>query len=146
MWGAINTKLERCSQKATEWTGTAWAFVLACLSIVTWGVTGPIFHFSDTWQLVINTSTTIITFLMVFLIQRTQNKDSLAIHVKLNELLATKKGASNLLINVEDMSEGEVKLLHKKFSDLVERVKKEQDASQPHSVREIVKEIKKDIQ
>jgi low affinity Fe/Cu permease len=79
--------------------------------IVAWGLTGPIFHFSDTWQLIVNTGTTIVTFLMVFLIQRSQNKDALAIHLKLNEIVAALQGASNRLVNVEDLTEDEVRLL-----------------------------------
>src|SRR5213083_313353 len=93
--------LGRFASAATHWTGSAPAFLLACLVIIVWLVTGPIFHFSDTWQLVINTGTTIITFLMVFLIQRSQNKDALALQLKLNEVLAALEGASNRLINVE---------------------------------------------
>ena len=98
---------ERFARKATNWAGSTFSFVLAVGVIVAWAATGPIFHFSDTWQLVINTGTTVVTFLMVFLIQRTQNKDSHAIHLKLNELVAAMKGASNRLISVEDLSEAE---------------------------------------
>src|SRR5882757_2714347 len=97
--------LERWSYRVTLWTGSSWAFACAFLIIVGWLVTGPIFHFSDTWQLVINTGTTIVTFLMVFLIQRSQNKDSLAIQLKLNELVASHEYASNRLVNVESLSE-----------------------------------------
>ena len=97
--------LEQFSLKATKATGTSTSFVLALTVIVIWGITGPLFQFSDTWQLVINTGTTIVTFLMVFLIQRTQNKDALAIHLKLNELVAALEGASNRLIDVEDLTE-----------------------------------------
>src|ERR671928_1357477 len=93
----VSEFLERFSYQATRATGTSVAFVLAVLVIVIWGVTGPIFHYSDTWQLVINTGTTIITFLMVFIIQQTQNKDSLAIQLKLNELIASDEKASNRL-------------------------------------------------
>src|SRR3954464_14906488 len=100
--------LERSSRLATLWTGSSWAFATAVLVIVTWLATGPLFHYSDTWQLVINTGTTIVTFLMVFLIQRAQNKDALAIQLKLNELVAAMEGASNRLIDVEDLSEAEL--------------------------------------
>src|SRR6201990_1747453 len=89
--------------------GSRWAFLRAGLVIVVWAVTGPVFHFSDTWQLVINTGTTIVTFLMVFLIQRAQNKDSRAMQLKLNEIVAAMEGASNRLINVEDLSEEEIR-------------------------------------
>src|SRR4051794_31844947 len=93
--------LARFARKATDWSGSSAAFALAVLVIVLWLVTGPLFGFSDTWQLVINTGTTIVTFLMVFLIQRSQNKDAHAMHLKLNELVAALKGASNRLINAE---------------------------------------------
>ena len=96
---------EQFSGAITRWTGSTIAFVLACLIIVVWAVTGPLFDYSNTWQLVINTGTTIVTFLMVFLIQRSQNKDSLAIQLKLNELVAAMAGASNRLIDCEDMNE-----------------------------------------
>lgn len=95
----------------TRWAGSPFAFGLAVASIVAWVVTGPIFHYSDGWQLVINTGTTIITFLMVFLIQQSQNKDSVALHLKLNELLATHRAASNHLIGIEDASEEELRRL-----------------------------------
>src|SRR6266513_1613930 len=92
--------IERFARRATEWTGSSSAFGLAVLIIIVWAATGPIFGFSDTWQLVINTGTTVVTFLMVFLIQRSQNKDALAVHLKLNELVASLQGASNRLIAV----------------------------------------------
>ena len=104
----VGRALEVFSRKATEATGTSTAFIIACLVIVVWAITGPLFGFSDTWQLVINTGTTIVTFLMVFLIQRSQNKDALAIHLKLNELVAAMEGASNRLIDVEDLTEAEI--------------------------------------
>src|ERR1051325_4242283 len=94
----VGQLLERFSRKATEATGTSTAFILALLVVIIWLITGPLFKFSDTWQLVINTGTTIITFLMVFLIQRSQNKDALAIHLKLNEIVAALEGASNRLV------------------------------------------------
>jgi low affinity Fe/Cu permease len=105
-------------------------------AIVVWGLTGPLFHFSDTWQLVINTSTTIITFLMVFLIQRTQNKDALAIHLKLNEIVAALEGASNRLIDVEDLTEGEIEILHTHYQRLVAMAKKDLKLTQSHSIEE----------
>ena len=128
--------LERFSRKATEATGTSSAFILALLVIVVWIVTGPLFHFSDTWQLVINTGTTIVTFLMVFLIQRSQNKDALAIHLKLNEIVAALEGASNRLIDVEDLSEEEIKTLHKYYQRLVTMAKKDLKLTQSHSIEE----------
>ncbi len=132
----LSAMLERFSRKATEATGTSTAFILAVLVIVTWIVTGPLFHFSDTWQLVINTGTTIITFLMVFLIQRSQNKDALAIHLKLNEIVAALEGASNRLIDVEDLTEAEIKTLHTHYQKLVAMAKKDLKLTQSHSVEE----------
>jgi low affinity Fe/Cu permease len=107
----VSEVLEKFSYQATRATGTSIAFVLAVGVIVIWAITGPIFGFSDTWQLVINTGTTIVTFLMVFLIQRAQNKDALAIHLKLNEIVAALEGASNRLIDVEDLTEPEIDAL-----------------------------------
>src|SRR6476469_123728 len=98
---------ERLARLATQATGTSWAFAIAAAIILIWGSTGPLFGFSDTWQLVINTGTTIVTFLMVFLIQRAQNKESKAIQLKLNEIVAAVHGASNRLISAEDLSEEE---------------------------------------
>jgi low affinity Fe/Cu permease len=103
--------LERLAHAATLASGTSMAFALAVAVVVVWVVTGPLFGFSDTWQLVINTGTTIVTFLMVFLIQRTQNKDSIAVQLKLNELVAAMEGASHRLINVEDLSEEDLGVL-----------------------------------
>ena len=103
-----------------RWAGSSWGFGLALLIVIVWGVTGPLFRWSDTWQLVINTGTTIVTFLMVFLVQRTQNKDGLAIQLKLNELVAAMQGASNRLIDIEDLSEEELKTLHTHYRRLVE--------------------------
>ena len=128
--------LERFSRKATEATGTSTAFILACTVIIVWIVTGPLFQFSDTWQLVINTGTTIVTFLMVFLIQRSQNKDALAIHLKLNEIVAALEGASNRLIDVEDLTEAEIKTLHTHYKKLVDMAKKDLQLTQSHSIEE----------
>src|SRR5204863_3312286 len=107
-----HNELEHFAAAATRWTGSTSAFIAAVGVIVIWLITGPIFHFSDTWQLVINTGTTIITFLMVFLIQRAQNKDALAVQLKLNEIVAALEGASNRLISIEDLSEEDLKTLH----------------------------------
>src|SRR5437867_9880464 len=95
--------------------GTAWAFAIAVLIIVIWGGTGPTFHYSDTWQLIINTGTTIVTFLMVFLIQNTQNRDAKAFHLKLDELIHAIKGARNTMMNLEDMTDDELAELKKEF-------------------------------
>ena len=127
---------ERIAQKATYFSGTTIAFIIAVSVILTWILTGPFFHFSDTWQLVINTGTTIITFLMVFLIQRTQNKDSRALHLKLNELIASLKGPSNRLVDIENLSEGELDTLHRFYHQLAQLAKKEKDLSVSHSIDE----------
>src|SRR5262245_35500467 len=99
---------DKFSRLSAAWTGSTSAFLIAVAVILVWAVTGPIFGYSDTWQLVINTGTTIVTFLMVFLIQHAQNRDSLAIQLKLNELIAAVRGASNRLINVEEMTDEEL--------------------------------------
>jgi low affinity Fe/Cu permease len=132
----LGQMLERFSGKATEATGTSTAFMLALLVITVWIVTGPLFHFSDTWQLVINTGTTIVTFLMVFLIQRSQNKDAHAIHLKLNEIVAALEGASNRLIDVEDLTEAEIKTLHTHYQKLVAMAKQDMKLTMSHSVEE----------
>ena len=128
--------MERLSFRATQATGTSKAFIFALLVIIVWGITGPLFKFSDTWQLVINTGTTIVTFLMVFLIQRAQNKDALAIHLKLNEIVAAVEGASNRLIDVEDLTEDEIKVLHEHFKRLANMSKEDLSITQSHSVEE----------
>ena len=132
----LSKVLERLSQKATQATGTSSAFIIAVSVIVVWVFTGPLFNFSDTWQLVINTGTTIITFLMVFLIQRSQNKDALAIHLKLNEIVAALQGASNRLIDVESLTEQEIKTLHKHYQELVRMAKKDLSLTNSHSIEE----------
>ncbi|MGZ5428373.1 MAG: low affinity iron permease family protein [Thermoanaerobaculia bacterium] len=128
--------LERFSHVATQATGSSAAFGLAVLVIVVWGATGPLFHYSNTWQLVINTGTTIVTFLMVFLIQRSQNKDSRAVHLKLNELVAALKGASNRLIDAEGLTEAELDILHRHYHQLAELTKKEESLTTSHSIEE----------
>ena len=132
----LSLMLEQFSRKTTEATGTSTAFIIALLVIIVWIVTGPLFHFSDTWQLVINTGTTIVTFLMVFLIQRSQNKDAQAIHMKLNEIVAALEGASNRLIDVEDLTEDEIKTLHTHSKKLVDMAKKDLKLTMSHSVEE----------
>jgi low affinity Fe/Cu permease len=126
----------RLASIATEWTGSTPAFILAATIILVWLITGPIFHYSDTWQLVINTGTTIVTFLMVFLIQRAQNKDALAVQLKLSELVAAIDGASNRLISVEDLSEEELKVLRIHFQRLAEMARRDEDIHHSHSVEE----------
>ena len=128
--------LEHSARVVTVWTGSSQAFAGAVGVLIIWALLGPIFHFSDTWQLVINTGTTIVTFLMVFLIQRAQNKDSLAIHLKLNEIVAVLQGASNRLINVEDLTEHEVATLHRHYQTLAEIAKRDTTLTASHSVEE----------
>jgi low affinity Fe/Cu permease len=105
--------------------GTGYAFIVAALMIVIWLLSGPLFKFSDTWQLVINTGTTIVTFLMVFLIQNTQNRDTKAVHLKLDELLRSGQGARNIMIEVENLSDEELELMHDEFSKLHDKAEKE---------------------
>jgi len=132
----IGAFLERFSTAVTRWTGGTSAFACAAGVVVVWGILGPVFGFSDTWQLVINTGTTIVTFLMVFLIQRSQNKDSLAIHLKLNELVAAVEGSSNRLIDVEDLNEQDLKVLHRHYARLAEMAKKAESLTESHSIEE----------
>ena len=110
--------------------GSPWAFACAILVIVVWAATGPTFHFSDTWQLIINTGTTIVTFLMVFLIQNTQNRDAKAMHLKLDEIIRAVKGARNQLVDLEKLSDEELDKLEKQFEQL--RKKAEHDGKRPH--------------
>lgn len=125
---------ERFSNWATAATGSSAAFIIATATVILWGVTGPVFHYSETWQLVINTGTTIITFLMVFLIQKSQNKDSKAVHLKLNELLASHEGTSNRMVNIEDLTEGELDQLYKFYIRLSDLAEKENDLTRTHSI------------
>jgi len=106
------------AQSTSQLVGSSWAFMLAAVVIIVWAVTGPMFHYSDTWQLVINTGTTIITFLMVFLIQNTQNRDAKAIHLKLDELIKGVSGARTRLVNLQELSDEELERLHKEFERL----------------------------
>jgi low affinity Fe/Cu permease len=128
--------LERLAHRATQWAGTSWAFASALLIVVVWAVTGPIFHYSATWQLVINTGTTIVTFLMVFLIQRSQNKESLAVQLKLNEIVAAMHGASNRLIAVENLSEDDLQVLQRHYARLVTMATTDSKLTDSHSVEE----------
>ena len=128
--------LSRFATLATTWTGSTAAFVTAVLVLLIWLVTGPFFHFSDTWQLVINTGTTVVTFLMVFLIQRSQNKDALAVQLKLDEIVAAMEGASNRLISVEDLSEEDLKVLRIHYQRLAEMAKRDFKITDSHSIEE----------
>ena len=127
---------ERFAARATRFTGSVPAFAVALGVVLVWAVTGPIFGFSDTWQLVINTGTTIVTFLMVFLIQQTQNKDGLAVQLKLNELVAALDGASNRLISIEHLTAEELQILQAHYEVLAKRAKEAADTKESHSIDE----------
>ena len=114
----MNEMFRKFANAVSNIVGTSWVFILAVTIVVIWAATGPMFHYSDTWQLVINTGTTIITFLMVFLIQNTQNRDAKAIHLKLDELIRGVKGARTGLVNLEELSDAELEDLHKEFERL----------------------------
>jgi low affinity Fe/Cu permease len=128
----LTTLFGRFAKQTSRAAGHPRSFVIALLTILTWAVLGPMFHYSDTWQLVINTSTTIVTFLMVFLIQNTQNRDSEAIHLKLDELIRCNEGAHNALLDVEDLNEQDFALIRVRYADLA------------HSAREDLKQGRQD--
>ena len=128
--------LEAFSLRATEWAGSSVAFGVATAVILLWIASGPLFGFSDTWQLVINTGTTIVTFLMVFLIQRAQNKESRIVQLKLSEIVAALTGASNRLIDVESLSEKELEALHRHYQKLAKLAAQEADIHLSHSIDE----------
>lgn len=125
---------ESFANKATAFTGSSPAFIGAALIVIIWAISGPFFKFSETWQLVINTGTTIITFLMVFLIQKAQNKDSKAIQIKLNELIAASSKASNRIVDIEDLTEKELDNLHKFYEELSDLAESDNDLHQSHSI------------
>src|SRR5881227_915030 len=127
---------EKLAHSATKWTGSTAATVLAILVIAVWGIGGFFFGFGTDYQMYVNTGTTIVTFIMVFLIQRAQNKDSQAIHLKLNELVAAVRGASNRLINAESLSEDELKALHDYYCRLVEVAQREGKPTRSHTIEE----------
>jgi len=133
---SLAQRFERMSTVVTAWAGSSSAFAIAMLIVVVWAAIGPLFGYSNTWQLVINTGTTIVTFLMVFLIQRSQNKESMAVQLKLNELVAAVQGASNRLIDVESLSEADLKVLHTHYRRLAEMAKKDETLGESHSVDE----------
>ncbi|AZI21977.1 low affinity iron permease family protein [Chryseobacterium taklimakanense] len=125
---------ERFSNWATTATGSPAAFIIAVALILVWAISGPFFDFSETWQLVINTGTTIVTFLMVFLIQKGQNKDSKAIQIKLNELIAAHEKASNRIVDIEDLTEKELDKLHRYYQKLSDLAEEDTDLHQSHSI------------
>ncbi len=136
---SLRAHFDRFAGAVTRITGSPVVFIAALLIIVLWGVTGPLFGFSDTWQLVINTGTTIITFLMVFVIQQAQNKESMAMQLKLNELLAATKGASNRLVDIEDLTDEELVVLKKFYVKLSRLAQQHSDLGASHSIDEAEK-------
>ena len=143
-----NIFFENLASKVTKATGSTPAIILAFASIIVWALFGPIFHYSENWQMVINTGTTIITFLMVFFIQKAANKESLAVQLKLNELVAAHEFASNRLVDVENMTEEELKVIQKYYVQLRSATQQEQSLQQSHSIEEAahMHELKKDIE
>ena len=127
---------DKVSKLVTRATGRPATFIIAACVVIVWAITGPIFDYSDTWQLVINTGTTIVTFLMVFVIQQSQNKDTMAIQLKLNELIACQKNASNRLIDIEDLTEDELEVLKKFYIKLSKLAKEESQLYTTHSIDE----------
>lgn len=121
---AVEEVFAKLAAKISQATGSFWTFSIALLVVLVWAATGPVFHYSETWQLVINTGTTIITFLMVFVIQHAQNKDMRAVQLKLNELIAAVEGASNRLIDVEDLTDRELEHLYSRFQTLAKTAQK----------------------
>ena len=132
----MSFKFSAFASKTSKFAGNPMTFVGSCALILLWAVTGPLFHYSDTWQLAINTGTTIITFLMVFLIQRSQNKESLAVQLKLNEIVAALEGASNRLIDVENLDESDLRQLHLFYKTLAHMAKSDGHLGQSHSLDE----------
>jgi low affinity Fe/Cu permease len=126
----MNNFFRKFASKTSELVGSSWAFILACVIIVVWAITGPMFSYSDTWQLVINTGTTIITFLMVFLIQNTQNRDAKAIHLKLDELIKATKGAHNSMIDLDKLSDEQLKSLEEEYKRICEIEDEAEDESE----------------
>jgi len=129
-----NSFFEKLANKSAKFTGSSTAFIGAFLIVIIWGISGPFFKYSETWQLVINTGTTIITFLMVFLIQKAQNKDSKAIQIKLNELIASHEKASNRIVDIEDLTEKELDQLHIYYEKLADLAEKDLDIHKSHSI------------
>jgi len=127
---------ERFAHSVSRFAGSTAAFLIALGLILLWLALGPVFHYSSTWQLAVNTGTTVVTFLMVFVIQRSQNKEALAVQLKLNEIVAALQGASNRLVNVEDLDEGELEVLHSHYRSLAEMAEREGDIRQSHSLEE----------
>lgn len=129
---------ERISNVITTYSGSSPVFMAAVGVILLWGLTGPVFHYSNTWLLVVNTGTSIITFLMVFIIQKAQNKESIAVQLKLNELIAANNSASNRLLNIQDLSEDELNTLYEHYRTLVELTQRARSKQKSHSVEDAI--------
>jgi len=138
-----SSRFEKFASAACKAAGSTYAFTGAFSIVLFWAISGPLFDFSETWQLVINTGTTIITFLMVFLIQKAQNKDSLAIQLKLNELVASNKYSSNRLVDIESMTEEEMEIVKKYYHKLSTLTKNEESLQTSHSIEEAEKDHKR---
>lgn len=132
---SVNSGLfDSLASKITSWTGSSSAFMIAFCIVIIWAVSGPLFHYSETWQLIINTGTTIVTFLMVFLIQKAQNKDSKAVQLKLNELIAANRHTSNRMVDIEDLSEEELNKLRDFYTRLSDLSEEDEDIHKSHSI------------
>jgi low affinity Fe/Cu permease len=130
--GPLRIAFDHFAGKVTQWTGSPFAFGMATGAVLVWLVSGPFFHYSETWQLVINTGTTIVTFLMVFLIQQSQNKDSHAIHLKLDELLWAMEEADNSLVDIEALDEDQIEVIARRYQDLAERARSTKQSKEKH--------------
>ena len=137
----MNELFRKFAHRTSEAVGSSWAFMIAVAIIVVWATTGPMFHYSDTWQLVINTGTTIITFLMVFLIQNTQNRDAKAIHLKLDELIKATKGAHNSMIDLDKLSDAQLKELEEEYKRICETETETEESGDAEALNEIKTEL-----
>lgn len=134
-------RFDHFSNMVTRASGSPFAFLISLCIVIVWAVTGPVFNYSDTWQLVINTGTTVVTFLMVFVIQQSQNKDSMAVHLKLNELISATQKASDYLISVEDMTEEELTIIQKYYQKMADLSKNKAQIKKTHSIDEAIKRV-----
>ena len=137
----MNELFRKFSHRTSEAVGSSWAFIIAVAIIAIWSMTGPMFHYSDTWQLVINTGTPIITFLMVFLIQNTQNRDAKAIHLKLDELIKATRGARNSMIDLDKLSDAQLKELEEEYKRICETEEETEESDDAAALKEIKNEL-----